>query len=125
MLKQALNLELWMITLYEDYLNRINDVEIKKGIQKLIYESTGHASDMRHAIHKLKLKSPIKRKLSKEKIRELLNTGMKEEVDAQLLYTNIAKTVNDKEIKKVAEKIYKDEVRHEKIVKKLIKLTEK
>lgn len=125
MLKESLNLELWVVTVYEDYLNRIDNPKIREGIVTLIDESVIHAAKMRIAIHKLKLDMPVKNKISKKKIKNLLKTGMKEEIAAQKNYSQIAKKVSNKEIKKIAKQIFKDEVRHEKIVKQLIKLVDK
>lgn len=125
MLKEALNLELWIITLYEDYLNRISDNKIRTDIAKLIQDSVGHAALMRTAINKIKLSMPVEKPVSKEKLKDLLNTGIREEIEAQQLYTKLAGITKDKELVKISKKIFKDEVRHEKIVKNLIKLAEK
>jgi len=121
LLKEALNIELWAITLYEDYLNRISDKRIREGIIILINESVEHAAEMRKAIHKMKLKMPVKKKLDQKKLKLLLDTGIKEEKDMQKIYTKIIKNVSDKEIKATAKKIFNNELRHEKIIKELIK----
>lgn len=121
LLKDALNLELWMITLYEDYLNRIEDKRIKIGIIRLIEESSGHEIAIRKEIHRIKASMVVENKLSPERVRELLETGLKEELLAQKNYSSMARKIGDKHIISVANRIFKDEVRHEKIVRALIK----
>lgn len=125
MLKEALNLELWNITLYEDFIDRIEDQNIRKTLITLIIESIGHATAMRRAILDLKLKIPIKQKINNEKLKELLEAGIKEEKGMQKAYKKILKDYPDETIKAQAKRILNDELRHEKMVKELIKALKK
>lgn len=120
MLKKALNLELWNITLYEDFLDRLRDPDIRTTLVTLITESISHATAMRMAILNLKLKTPIKQEINKEKLKELLEAGIKEETGMQKAYKEIIKKYPDETIKTQAEKILNDEQRHERMVKKLM-----
>lgn len=121
-LKGALNMELWSITLYEDMISRIEDKKITKALAEIIDDSeTHHMAALRKAIHKIKSKIPAKQKLSKERLKELLNKGLKEEIEQQKCYKRYINQISDKEIKRKLKRIFNDEIEHEKKIKKLIK----
>lgn len=119
LLKEAFNLELWVVMLYEDYLDRIKDKRMRKMFIDEINESVKHAGIIRDIIHKLKLKMPVKRGINKDRVKKLLKTCLKEEIGAQKLYKKLISKIPDKEIKKKLKRIYNDEVKHEKDMRKL------
>lgn len=126
MLKEALSLELWAITLYEDNIRRIGNKKIRQAYAELVEKGEiRHAETLRRAIHKITLNMPVKNKLSKERVKEVLATSLKEEIGQQRLYKKCIDKISDKQLKKELKHIFDDEVKHERKIRGLINSLEK
>ncbi|MFH1256588.1 MAG: ferritin-like domain-containing protein [Candidatus Diapherotrites archaeon] len=122
MFKKDLDIELWLIAFYEEYMERIGEKDVKKTFSKLIEQSEWHATTMRKFIHGLQIELALaERKLSPLELNKLLEDGLKEEVLAEKTYSEQVKNLNDKKYAPTLRKIARQEVQHEKMLREIVK----
>ncbi|GEM_PF-7108809 len=120
-IKKFIAKELYIIDLYHDYMKKIDDLDIRKTLMTLIVESLIHA-DMFDELLRQKIGAGAKRQLTDDEIETLLKEGMKEEVDAREMYKKALEEPDTTETEKEAlNMIISDEIRHEKMLKDLVR----
>lgn len=117
----ALDMENWVVSLYTNDINRVDDPETRAMFAHQSEESARHALEVRKMMDTLRIKQKVDNPLDLPGALRLANTGLQEERGMLRFYSYMIKNVNDADLKKFFTRLAKEEMLHIKQVEGLIK----